>query len=61
MKYIFVLSCLRTMCKNVSYKEQGEPEKVLFYCILSQKVPEKNVSLLRFNVPVILRIKMSVN
>jgi len=49
------------MCKNVSYKEQGEPEKVLFYCILSQKVPEKNVSLLRFNVPVILRIKMSVN
>lgn len=49
------------MCKNVSYKEQGEPEKALFYCVLSRKVPEKNVPLSHFNVPVILRITISAN
>jgi hypothetical protein len=29
------------MCKNVSYKEQGEPEKALFYFVLSRMVREK--------------------
>ena len=49
------------MFKYASYKEQEEPEKALFYCVLSRNVPEKNVPLSHFNVPVILRITMSVN